>query len=113
MLEQRGFDLVQNELRAEFDVIIIDSPPIGLFPDSLAIARKVDEVLFVTRFGKVSRKIAKSLIDDLEATGVDVLGVVLNDLPHKKDLVIITLVTMDMDTLDINTTISIMVKKSL
>ena len=26
------------------DVIIIDSPPIGLFPDSLAIARRVDEV---------------------------------------------------------------------
>ena len=84
MLEQRGYDLVQNELRSEFDVIIIDSPPIGLFPDSLAIARKVDEVLFVTRFGKVSRKIAKSLVDDLEATGVNVLGVVLNDLPHKK-----------------------------
>ena len=84
MLEQIGFDLVSQDLRSEFDVIIIDSPPIGLFPDSLAIARKVDEVLFVTRFGKVSRKIAKSLVNDLEATGVNVLGVVLNDLPHKK-----------------------------
>jgi Mrp family chromosome partitioning ATPase len=84
MLEQKGYDLVQNELRSEFDVVIIDSPPVGLFPDSLAIARKVDEVLFVTRFGKVSRKVAKNLVDDLEATGVNVLGVVLNDLPHKK-----------------------------
>jgi polysaccharide biosynthesis transport protein len=84
MLEQKGYDLVQNELRKEFDVVIIDSPPIGLFPDSLAIARKVDEVLFVTRFGKVSRKVAKSLVDDLEATGVNFLGIVLNDLPHKK-----------------------------
>ena len=84
MLEQKAYDLVQQQLREEFDVIIIDSPPIGLFPDSLAIARKVDEVLFVTRFGKVSRKIAKSLVDDLEATGVNVLGIVLNDLPHKK-----------------------------
>ena len=84
MLEQKSYDLVQDELRKEFDVVIIDSPPIGLFPDSLAIARKVDEVLFVTRFGKVSRKVAKSLIEDLEETGVNVLGVVLNDLPHKK-----------------------------
>jgi capsular exopolysaccharide synthesis family protein len=84
MLEQKSYDLVQDELRKEFDVVIIDSPPIGLFPDSLAIARKVDEVLFVTRFGKVSRKVAKSLIEDLVETGVNVLGVVLNDLPHKK-----------------------------
>ena len=84
MLEQKAYDLVQDELRREFDVVIIDSPPIGLFPDSLAIARKVDEVLFVTRFGKVSRKVAKSLVEDLEETGVNVLGVVLNDLPHKK-----------------------------
>jgi len=84
MLEQKEFDLVHNELRKEFDVIIVDSPPIGLFPDSLAIARKVDEVLFVTRYGKVSRKIAKSLVENLEETGVNVLGVVLNDLPQKK-----------------------------
>ena len=32
MLEQKGYDLVQDELRKEFDVVIIDSPPIGLFP---------------------------------------------------------------------------------
>ena len=84
MLEQKEFDLVHAALRKEFDVIIVDSPPIGLFPDSLAIARKVDEVLFVTRYGKVSRKIAKNLIENLEETGVNVLGVVLNDLPQKK-----------------------------
>ena len=84
MLEQKEFDLVHAALRKEFDVIIVDSPPIGLFPDSLAIARKVDEVLFVTRYGKVSRKVAKNLIESLEDTGVNVLGVVLNDLPQKK-----------------------------
>jgi capsular exopolysaccharide synthesis family protein len=84
MLEQKEFDIVHAELRKEFDVIIVDSPPIGLFPDSLAIARKVDEVLFVTRYGKVSRKVAKNLVENLEETGVNVLGVVLNDLPQKK-----------------------------
>ena len=84
MLEQKEFDIVHYELKEMFDVIIVDSPPIGLFPDSLAIARKVDDVLFVTRYGKVSRKIAKNLVENLEETGVNVLGVVLNDLPQKK-----------------------------
>lgn len=84
MLEQKEFDIVHQEMRKQYDVIVVDSPPIGLFPDSLAIARKVDEVLFVTRYGKVSRKVAKNLVENLEETGVNVLGVVLNDLPQKK-----------------------------
>ena len=84
MLEQNDFSTVIDLLRRNAEVIIIDSPPIGLFPDSLAIARKVDEVLFVTRYGKVSRKIVKTLIDSINDTGANLLGVVLNDLPQKK-----------------------------
>ena len=84
LLESNGFDRVHKILRNIADVIIIDSPPIGLFPDSLAMARKVEEILFVTRYGKVSRKIAKSLLENLDETGAKILGVVLNDLPQKK-----------------------------
>ncbi|HAE11182.1 MAG TPA: hypothetical protein DCG39_06005, partial [Opitutae bacterium] len=84
MLEQNDFSTVIDLLRRNAEVIIIDSPPIGLFPDSLAIARKVDEVLFVTRYGKVSRKIVKTLIESINDTGANLLGVVLNDLPQKK-----------------------------
>ena len=84
MLEQNDFSTVIDLLRTNAEVVIIDSPPIGLFPDSLAIARKVDEVLFVTRYGKVSRKIVKTLIESINDTGANLLGVVLNDLPQKK-----------------------------
>ena len=84
MLEHDDFAVVIELLKKNAEVIIIDSPPIGLFPDSLAIARKVDEVLFVTRYGKVSRKVVKSLIESIQETGANLLGVVLNDLPQKK-----------------------------
>ena len=84
MLERTEFDVVMDKLREMAEVIIIDSPLIGLFPDSLAIARKAEEVLFVTRYGKVSRKVAKNLLENIQETGANVLGVVLNDLPQKK-----------------------------
>ena len=58
-------------LRQNADIIIVDSPPIGLFPDSLAMARKVDEVLFVTRYGKVARKVGKNLLESIEDTGAN------------------------------------------
>ena len=73
-----------NALKKIADVVIFDSPPAGLFPDSIALARKTDEVLFVTRYGKVSRHVVKRLIGDLKATGANILGVILNDLPSKK-----------------------------
>jgi capsular exopolysaccharide synthesis family protein len=84
MLEKPEFDKMLFSLRQNAEIIIIDSPPIGLFPDSLAMARKVDEVIFVTRYGKVARKVAKNLLASLEETGANILGVVLNDLPEKK-----------------------------
>jgi succinoglycan biosynthesis transport protein ExoP len=84
LLESKEFDNVHRALKKISDVIIIDSPPIGLFPDSLAIARRAEEVLFVTRYGKVARRIVKNLIESIEETGAKVLGVVLNDLPQKK-----------------------------
>ena len=84
MLEHDDFSIVIELLKKNAEVIIIDSPPIGLFPDSLAIARKIDEVLFVTRYGKVSRKVVKTLIESIHETGANLLGVVLNDLPQKK-----------------------------
>ena len=84
LLESKEFDNVHRALKKISDIIIIDSPPIGLFPDSLAIARKAEEVLFVTRYGKVARRIVKNLIESIEETGAKVLGVVLNDLPQKK-----------------------------
>ena len=84
MLERPDFDLLLNNLKKLCDILIIDSPPVGLFPDSMAMARKVDEVLFVTRYGKVARKVVKNLLMRMDETGANILGVVLNDLPEKK-----------------------------
>ena len=84
IIEKKEFELLLTCLKKLADVVIFDSPPAGLFPDSIALARKTDEVLFVTRYGKVSRHVVKRLIGDLKATGANILGVILNDLPSKK-----------------------------
>ena len=84
IIEKKEFELLLRALKKTADVVIFDSPPAGLFPDSIALARKTDEVLFVTRYGKVSRHVVKRLIGDLKVTGANILGVILNDLPSKK-----------------------------
>ena len=84
MLERADFDILLNNLKKLCDILIIDSPPVGLFPDSMAMARKADEVLFVTRYGKVARKVVKNLLAKVAETDTNILGIVLNDLPEKK-----------------------------
>jgi len=84
MLARPDFDYLLNNLKKLCDVLIIDSPPVGLFPDSMAMARKADEVLCVTRYGKVARKVVKHLLEKVDETGTNVLGIILNDLPEKK-----------------------------
>lgn len=84
LLDKVAFTNLFIKLKREFDVILLDSSPVGLFPDSNALATKADELIFVTRYGKVGRRTAKSMLQKLEETGTKILGVVLNDLPEKK-----------------------------
>ncbi len=84
LLEKMAFTSLFTKLKREFDVILIDSSPVGLFPDSHALATKVDDLIFVSRYSKVGRRTAKTMLEKLDETGARILGVVLNDLPEKK-----------------------------
>ena len=84
LIEKNQFHELLAKLKSSADIIVVDSPPVGLFPDAMALSKIVDDVIFVTRYGKVARRAAKGLLSNLEESGSNVLGVVLNDLPNKK-----------------------------
>lgn len=84
LIEKNEFSKLITHLKSTSDIIIVDSPPIGLFPDALAFSKIADDVIFVTRYGKVARRVAKGLLASIEESGTNILGVVLNDLPQKK-----------------------------
>ncbi len=58
--------------------MIFDAPPVGLFPDSLALAAKVDGVILVTESEKTRIDEARRAKQDLERAGARILGVVVN-----------------------------------
>ena len=61
-----------------YDLVILDTPPIGLFSDALLLARYADIVALVARNNKTSRKEITSAIDLLNKTNVKATGVILN-----------------------------------
>lgn len=69
------------ELHAEFDVVIIDSPPLLAVTDAAVLGPKVDGVLLVVRTGTVERAQALRAKAALDSVQARLLGTVLGAVP--------------------------------
>jgi polysaccharide biosynthesis transport protein len=65
--------------RCDFDVIIVDTPPLLASPDATTLCSMVDGVLLVVRAGATDRSDASYAVEQLRLTGANVLGAVFND----------------------------------
>lgn len=84
ILESRVFSQLLDRLKHEFELIVVDSPPLGAVTDSLLLAEQTDEVLFVCRFNRAQRKHIKMYINALRQGKHELLGVVLNGLSPRR-----------------------------
>tara|TARA_A100001037_G_scaffold251299_1_gene234712 strand:- start:53 stop:970 length:918 start_codon:yes stop_codon:yes gene_type:complete len=84
MIVSLQFQSLLESLRSEYSLIILDTPPLGVFPDALLLAEKADEILYLIRHGRPKRSAVRNLLHKLRATQSHLLGVVVNDLPPKK-----------------------------
>ena len=64
-----------------FDMVIIDTPPLGAVIDAAIIAPKCDGVVLVTEANETSAKMAIGVKKQLEMTDCKILGCVLNKVP--------------------------------
>jgi capsular exopolysaccharide synthesis family protein len=64
----------------EYDLIVVDSPPILGFPEPLQMAAAVDGVVVVARAGETSRKTVGSALNTLQRVRANVVGLVLNSV---------------------------------
>ena len=65
-------------LRARFDVVLIDTPPAGLFQDALQLGRRADEVILVARVARAPLSHVRKIILDFENAKAPITGVVIN-----------------------------------
>ncbi len=73
-----------EQLAKEFDMVIIDSPPVLSVSDPLMIAPIVDGVILVLNTGVVMERDAKCAKQRLEQAGARLLGVVMNRFSEKR-----------------------------
>jgi capsular exopolysaccharide synthesis family protein len=72
------FDVLISACRERYDVILFDTPPVGVFPDATLLSAYSEGALFVVRQKQVDRSTAIGAVQRLDAAGSNVLGVVLN-----------------------------------
>ena len=85
LLGSSKMKIVVETLASNFDYVIIDSPPVSSFADSLILSSLVEGVIIVVRSGFTPREMAQRTKAHLQSVGAKILGVVINQIklqPH-------------------------------
>jgi capsular exopolysaccharide synthesis family protein len=82
LLNSNRCNEVINELRSlsDYDIILFDTPPCSMLSDPILLGEKLDGILFLVGLGKGSRNLAPQASRRIKATGVDLLGVICNQV---------------------------------
>ncbi len=79
----RSLSELIEEASGEFDLIVLDAPPLLGFAEPLQMATAVDGVVIVARAGQTTRRSVSSVLTLLTRLRVKVIGLVLNEV-HKE-----------------------------
>lgn len=77
--KRSGLNDIVQQLAADFDVVIVDTRPVLLSADAVALAAQADVVLMVLRHLKTMEARAASAVEILERHDSSIVGLVLDD----------------------------------
>jgi Mrp family chromosome partitioning ATPase len=78
-IEGPAMAMALQQLRSEYDLVLLDAPPLTAFADAFPLLERVDGVVVVGRLGHSGREPAERLRATLEASGVRRLGAIARD----------------------------------
>jgi polysaccharide biosynthesis transport protein len=83
LLTSPQFKQFLEEAREEFDVILVDSPPLLAVTDPCIISGKVDGVVLVLRLSRQGRPNAERAVQIMKSVKVNVVGLVVNGVSRQ------------------------------
>ncbi len=85
LLANSRMKILVEILRSQFDVIIVDSPPVTTVSDTTILSSLCDGVILVVRIGTTHIKQIERAKEQLETISTPIIGMILNMLDFKKD----------------------------
>lgn len=84
LLQSNAMEKLLAELRDDFDIVILDAPPLLPVTDAALLAAQADGALVVVRHGKTTRDQLRHAIERIEAVDAKPIGVVINLAPSRR-----------------------------
>ena len=69
-----------NRLKAEYDIVLIDTAPVGQVAETMSLSQVLDTILFVVRFDGVAMSRIREALFRIQKSGKRVLGCIVNDV---------------------------------
>jgi tyrosine-protein kinase Etk/Wzc len=85
LIESERMRSLIRDLSAEYDRIIIDTPPVNVVTDAALLGSWADGVILIARSGVTERPALAYAVDQLRRVRAPVLGVVLNAIDFRRD----------------------------
>lgn len=67
----------------EYDIVIIDAPPVLPITDAAVLSRLVDGIIFVIAYGQTSYESAVQAKESLEKVDAKIIGTIINNTPTR------------------------------
>ncbi len=83
LLQSRAMASVLADLRRQFDVILIDAPPLLPVTDAALLTAQAEGALVVVRYGKTTREQLRGSVERLASVHGRIVGTLLNRSPKK------------------------------
>ncbi|PTY07022.1 hypothetical protein DB347_10555 [Opitutaceae bacterium EW11] len=84
LLEDPRFGQLIAKLKNQYDLVVVDSPPMGAVTDAMLVAERTDEVVYVCRFNHAARKHIRLYIRALQSGKNEILGIVMNGMSTRR-----------------------------
>ena len=72
-----------NQWRAQYEYVVVDTPPASMFTDAVVLGARADAALLVARCGATTKYALRHARDLLVRANVNLLGVVLNGIDKR------------------------------
>nr|MBR4281482.1 polysaccharide biosynthesis tyrosine autokinase [Clostridia bacterium] len=83
LLDTEAMKTLVEWLGTQFDVVLIDTPPVGVLVDAVAMAKFCDGALMVVGYRKGNQSEIGDAVKNIKQTGCKMLGAVLNGVKFK------------------------------
>lgn len=84
LLHSQAMAALLDRVRKDYDIVIVDSPPLVPVIDAALIASRADGALLVLRHGRTTRPQVATAVQRLEQVDASLCGVVMNQTPQSR-----------------------------